>query len=72
VLKRLIDESVHYFVVFGLALIGLGVYLEIESKSSDKHSFSALAFLVGAWWLGTPIWFAVKPRLKAWWKARHR
>jgi hypothetical protein len=72
-LKRFIHESGHYFVAFGLALIGLGVYLEVESKSSDKQLFAALAFLFGAWWTTTPIWFfVVKPRLKTWWEARTR
>ena len=64
-MKRFIYESGHYFVAFGLALIGLGVYLEVASTSSDKHIFSTLVFLFGAWWLATPLWsFVVKPRLK--------
>ena len=64
------DESVHYFVLFGLALVGLGVYLELESTSSQKQTFAALVFLFGAWWLLTPVWMLAKPRVKVWWKTR--
>ncbi len=72
-LKRFISESGHYYVAIGLALIGLGVYLEVASTSPDKHTFSALVFLYGAWCLGTPLWwFIVKPRLKVWWRARRQ
>ncbi len=64
-LRRFLHESGHYFVVIGLAVIGVGVYLEVESTSPDKQTFAVLLFLYGAWWIGTALWLVVvKPRLK--------
>lgn len=71
-LKRFIYESGHYLVAPGLALIGLGVYLEVGSTSPDKQALAAGAFSWGAMWIGVAVWLMAKPRLKSWWKARQR
>jgi hypothetical protein len=60
-LRRFVHESGHYFVVIGLAVIGVGVYLEVKSTSPDKQTFAVLLFLYGAWWIGTGLWILVKP-----------
>jgi hypothetical protein len=69
-LRRFIYESGHYFVAIGLALIGLGVYLEIASKSPDKHMWAAMAFAYGASWILTLAWILVEPRVKLWRRMR--
>ena len=68
--RRFLNESGHYFLGIGLALIGLGVYLEVASKSSAKHSFAAMAFAFGALWLLPALWYMVEPRLGPRWEAR--
>lgn len=57
-MKRFNEESGPFFLVIGLGLIGLGVYLQVA-----KHDLGAAValFVFGAFWLSPALWFMVKP-----------
>jgi hypothetical protein len=70
-MRRFFYESGHYFAAIGLAVIGVGVYVEVESASTEKHTFAVLLFLYGACWIGAPLWsLVVRPRVKRWRSSR--